>query len=151
MLSDNLNVIFLALLAGGLPALVVLAAALRLRMILGRRLHRLEDALRVYNSANAELGRQLREMEEELRVPSPRASASRVTGASRELAAVRTAEMPSLASAPAKSEASRPAAAMPFRRVAPRPAPNTREPEFSEAELRLARLLKSRLPAIGVS
>ena len=151
MLSDNLNVILLSLLAGCLPALVVLAAALRLRVTLGRRLQRLEDALRVYNSANAELGRQLREMEEQLRVPTPRASASRVTGVSRELGAVRPAEMSSAVSAPGKSEASRPAATMPFRRAAPRPAATTAEPEFSEAEVRLARLLKSRLPAISIS
>ncbi len=151
MLADNLTVILLSLLAGCLPGLAVLAAALRLRGILGRRLQRLEDALRVYNSANAELGRQLREMDEQLRVPTPRASASRVTGAGREVAPIRAAETSSAVSVSGRSEAARPAAAMPFRRAAPRPAASTSEPEFSEAELRLARLLKSRLPAIGAS
>lgn len=151
MPSDNLSVIPFSLLAGCLPALVVFAAALRLRVILGRRLQRLEDALRVYNSANAELGRQLREMDEQLRMPTPRPSASRVTGVSREVSPVRAAETASAVSPLARSEASRPAATMPFRRAAPRPAANASEPEFSEAELRLARLLKSRLPAIAAS
>ena len=150
MLADNLTVILLSLLAGCLPGLAVLAAALRLRGILGRRLQRLEDALRVYNSANAELGRQLREMDEQLRVPTPRA-ASRVTGAGREVAPIRAAETSRAVSVSGRSEAARPTAAMPFLRAAPRPAASTSEPEFSEAELRLARLLKSRLPAIGAS
>ena len=151
MLSDNLNVILISLLTGCLPALAVLAAALRMRVTFGRRLQRLEDALRVYNSANAELGRQLRELEEGLRVPTPRTSASRVTGVSREVAPLRAAEASSAVPVSGRSEASRPAATTPFRRAAPRPAANTSEPEFSEAELRLARLLKSRLPALGVS
>lgn len=151
MLADNLTVILLSLLAGCLPALAVLAAALRLRGSLGRRLQRLEDALRVYNSANAELGRQLREMDEQLRVPTLRASASRATGVAREVAPIRAAETSSASSVSGRSEAARAAAAIPFRRAAPRPAANTSEPEFSEAELRLARLLKSRLPAIGAS
>lgn len=137
MPTDNLTILALSLVAGCLPALFVLAAALRLRAVLGRRLQRLEDALRVYNGANAELGRQLREMEDQFRIPAPRSAA-----------ASRAAEPTRPPSAPATAKAAEPmraANAAPARRGAP-----AVEAEFSDAELKLARLLKSRLPAMRV-
>jgi hypothetical protein len=137
MPTDNFTILVLSLVAGCLPALIVLAAALRLRGILGRRLQRLEDALRVYNTANAELGRQLREMEEQFRVPAPRSAAARAMEPTR--AATRLPETSRPAEpvrGSATATARRPAAAA------------AGESEFSDAELKLARLLKSRLPAM---
>lgn len=138
MPTDSPVMLLMALAAGCLPALLVLASALRLRWVLGRRLQRLEDALRVYNSANAELGRQLREMEDQFRIPAPRS------------AAARGAESPRAAPAGAATgDAQRgaqsprvPPTAVARRQSAPADA------DFSESELRLARLLKSRLPAM---
>jgi hypothetical protein len=49
-----------------LAATLLLILGLRARTRLYGRIARLEDALRVYNSANAEIGRQLRAMEERL-------------------------------------------------------------------------------------
>lgn len=139
MPTDNIAFLVTALIAGCVPAMIVLAAALRLRAILGRRLQRLEDALRVYNSANAELGRQLRDMEEQFRIPAPRSAAARAAEAPRPAAA-----------------AARPAEAARFGDVlrstaaaARREAP-AGDGEFTESELKLARLLKSRLPAMRI-
>lgn len=137
MPTDNLTILALSLVAGCLPALFVLAAALRLRSVLGRRLQRLEDALRVYNGANAELGRQLREMEDQFRIPAPRSGA-----ATRAAEPARTISIPVSARAAEPIRAQKPA---PARRVAP-----AGESEFSDAELKLARLLKSRLPEMRV-
>ena len=78
MPTDNTAFLVMCLVAGCVPALIVLAAALRLRAVLGRRLQRLEDALRVYNAANAELGRQLRDMEDQFRIPAPRSAAAQI-------------------------------------------------------------------------
>lgn len=136
MPTDNPVMLFTSLAAGCLPALVVLAAALRLRWVLGRRLQRLEDALRVYNSANAELGRQLREMEDQFRIPAPRPAVARGAEHARPASPVRTREP-----APLPEPLRTPPAAT------RRPGAHT-ESEFSESELRLARLLKSRLPAM---
>jgi hypothetical protein len=140
MPTHNLTILALSLVAGCLPALIVLAAALRLRSILGRRLQRLEDALRVYNGANAELGRQLREMEEQFRIPAPGSAAGRGMEGVRMAASPLRASEPTRAAEPARAIASAPA---PARRV-----PAAAESEFSDAELKLARLLKSRLPAM---
>lgn len=130
MSPDKLVVIVSIVVAGCVPALCVLAAALRLRALLARRLQRLEDALRVYNSANAELGRQLRAVEEQLlalrgRAPAPAAG---------------------LHEEPVPERTRRPAPhAAPRRAFTPATEP---EDDYSAAELKLAALLKSRLPAL---
>ena len=137
MPSDNLAILLTCLAAGSVPALVVLAAALRLRSVLGRRLQRLEDALRVYNSANAELGRQLREMEDQFRIPAPRSAAARAMETARGESGTLRGSEPARATEPSRTP---PASA--------RRQPSSAKPEFSESELKLARLLKSRLPAM---
>lgn len=130
MSPDKLVVIVSIAVAGCVPALCVLAAALRLRAMLARRLQRLEDALRVYNSANAELGRQLRAVEEQLLLLRGRSAAA--------------AEDTSVAAAPDRTRRPAPHAA-PRRAFTPASDPDD---DYSEAELKLAALLKSRLPAL---
>ena len=144
MPTDNFAVLAMSLVAGCLPAIIVLAAALRLRAVLGRRLQRLEDALRVYNSANAELGRQLRDMEEQFRIPAPRSAAARGAEATRPAAAARAPDQ-QLFGDVLRAAATSASAAAPARRDSPRG-----DSEFTESELKLARLLKSRLPAMRI-
>jgi len=97
---------------------------------LPRRIARLEEALRVYNSANATLGRQVAELETAL-------------------AALR--EAPSPAARPAaQSPETRAGAVSAAERYELRAAP-VAEPEFSAAELRLAQQIKSRLAAMRLN
>jgi hypothetical protein len=127
MSPDNLVVLASVTVAGALPAMCVLAAALRLRAVLARRLQRMEDALRVYNSANAELGRQLRALEERMRAAPP------ATTSAPEPASARPLRSGHLASR---------------RAIEPEVEVEAGDEEFSAAELRLAQLLRSRIPAL---
>ena len=145
MPTDNLAVLAMSLVAGCLPAIIVLAAALRLRAVLGRRLQRLEDALRVYNGANADLGRQLREMEEQFKVPAPRSAAARGVEAPRPAQAATRSPEPQRF-----GDVLRAAANPATSTSAPRREALRTDSEFTESELKLARLLKSRLPAMRI-
>jgi hypothetical protein len=104
-------------LLGGMAAAWALLAAAGLyhyRVVTARRLHALEDALRVYNNASAALGRRLLTLESQLvHDRSPAAPAA----------------------APA----------------APRKRPAAEEEGFSEAELRLAQLIKTRLAGLRLN
>jgi hypothetical protein len=123
----NLPVVYLAglgVLALGLVALC--AWGFRQRLVLVQRVQRLEDALRVYNAANASLGRQLAEVE----------------GAVEALRAKLAVPAPA---APAPEARPVPTAAQ---RYGARPPV---QPEFSDAELRLAQLIKSRLSTLRLN
>jgi hypothetical protein len=143
----------LSLSALGLAALALLAFVAwcihALHHALPRRIARLEEALRVYNTANAALGRQLAELE---------------AAVQRHLRAQAEARE----EAPPPTPASRPEGRTPFGRGRPA-APSAAErygmaasaaapprvpaPEdgFSEAELRLAQLIKSRLATMRLN
>jgi hypothetical protein len=112
-------------LLGALAAVCVLVAIAGLyhhRVVTARRLHALEDALRVYNNASAALGRRLLTLESQL-VQERRPAAN--------------------ATAPATA----PTAAT----VSPRKRPAAEEEGFSEAELRLAHLIKTRLAGLRLN
>lgn len=111
-------------LLGGFAAAFALLAACgfyHYRVVTARRLHALEDALRVYNNASAALGRRLLTLESQLvqerRPVAPAAAAA------------------AAAVAPA----------------APRKRPAAEEESFSEAELRLAHLIKTRLAGLRLN
>jgi hypothetical protein len=124
-------------------ALAALASwvAYQLRRVVPLRLQRLEDALRVYNSANASLGRQLAETEEALRA---------LRGASAPAAAPFAQQM-QLAEAMAAAAPSSSAAGAPAPGLSAAERYEVPEPEFSEAELRLAQLIKSRLSTLRLN
>lgn len=112
-----------------LAATVLLILGLRARSQLGARIRRLEDALRVYNSANAEIGRQMRAMEERLLMAA-------------------TAPLPQRlpeAAVPRASESARVLAARPPV-LAPRGEPEDGGAGDGAAERRLAELIRARLP-----
>jgi hypothetical protein len=105
-------------LLGGMAAAWALLAAAGLyhyRVVTARRLHALEDALRVYNNASAALGRRLLTLESQL------------------------------------VQDRRPAAAPAAAPAAPRKRPAAEEEGFSEAELRLAQLIKTRLAGLRLN
>jgi hypothetical protein len=108
-------------LLGALAAVCVLVVAAGLyhyRVVTARRLHALEDALRVYNNASAALGRRLLTLESQLvQERRPAAPATAPTAAT----------------------------------VSPRKRPAAEEEGFSEAELRLAHLIKTRLAGLRLN
>ncbi|MFM7274363.1 MAG: hypothetical protein ACKO4A_11000 [Gammaproteobacteria bacterium] len=139
-----------------LSATLLLIAGLRIRMRLFARIARLEDALRVYNSANAEIGRQLRAMEERLLLvaatplapqaaesPAPRAAES----ARREdpLPVLRTLA----ALAPRAASAGTVPGAVSGKPIAGPASLQADQAAAGSAERRLAELIRARLPATG--
>lgn len=129
---------FLSLLALGALAISLVALAVfcihSLRRALPQRLARLEEALRIYNSANANLGRQLAELEASLaQLRAPPAAA--------------IAAQPAATPQPHPRPGAAPSAA---ERYGLRDVPQS-APEFSEAELRLAQLIKSRLATLRLN
>lgn len=139
-----------------LAATFLLIFGLRERMRLHGRIARLEDALRVYNSANAEIGRQLRGMEERLLL----AAATPVAQRGVEAPSGRRMETPShgepapvlrgLAGLAALRTNESPVAALtagsPFRDVMASVA-DEGDAGGGAAERRLAELIRARLPA----
>jgi hypothetical protein len=95
---------------------IAVAGIYHLRVVTARRLHALEDALRVYNNASAALGRRLLTLESQYSQERRVATQAVVT----DIATVRTRRPPA-------------------------------EESFSEAELRLAQLIKARLPGLRLN
>ena len=154
-MESPLEVLSLTAALVALCATVLLIIGLRVRSGLHARIARLEDALRVYNSANAEIGRQLRAMEERLLLAAatPLARAPEEAPAPRGMASFQREDavpvLRSLAAlaprAAAMNPAPRPGATA---RVAA-PKPEAGDETAGPAERRLAELLRSRLPASG--
>ena len=126
MTSSLVSQFAVALLTLSLGALAMFCVH-ALRRVVPQRIARLEEALRVYNTANATLGRQLAELE---------ATVARL----REGQATR----------PVAAEEARPAPSA-AQRYGIRPTPAEAGAEFSEAELRLAQLIKSRLSSLRLN
>ena len=128
MFDDSLLLIALALLALGIGGIATFSVYL-LKKSLPGRLGRMEEALRVYNTANATLGRQLAELEAEI-------ARLREKAANRPVAAVQEPPARHMTAAERygiSGAAGEPAAG------------------FSEAELRLAQLIKSRLASMRLN
>lgn len=139
-----------------LSATLLLIAGLRTRMKLLARIARLEDALRVYNSANAEIGRQLRAMEERLLLVTavPLAQQAQGSPVSPAAEAVRREDpLPVLralaALAPRAGAANTVPGAVPGKPLAGLASPSADQGAAGSAERRLAELIRARLPASG--
>lgn len=142
----------LSLTGAGIAALVVVAFAAwcvhTLRHAMPRRIARLEEALRVYNTANASLGREVAELEVAVRQLRAQLESQQAT-ASPARAPGADARAPVAEPRPATpSAAERYGIAAPVAAAARAPAP---EAGFSEAELRLAQLIKSRLATLRLN
>ena len=149
----GVDLVVVTVMAACVLALAVAAGYLlwQLRIVVPKRLKLMEDALRVYNSANATLGCRITELESALQQVRHAPPAQPVEAAPPPLRIVQSAaeryesRANSTVAAPA-NRAAAPAAIQP-KPTPPRAAAGS---EFTEAELKLAQLIKSRLGSLRV-